>query len=192
MKWMIVSRLFCPDFFMFRLVGRQTPADDNKADDMYNGCDDPGNGVGDIQHFQGMIMLKYSVDPDNTKAAGSDQGYNHGKDSIAKTTDHTDKDIHDTAGKINGTDDFHSFKTIGYDVRIWSVQTEQFPAKQVDQVAQSQTNHRYDDKAGNENLIDSSIFATAIILAGKAKCCLIDAVHGSIYKGLNAGAGGIA
>ena len=60
----------------------------------------PGDRIGQIQRKQRAMPLKYCENPDNTEAAGSDQGNDHGEEGVAHSSHASHHDIHEAAEEI--------------------------------------------------------------------------------------------
>lgn len=49
-------------------------------------CYDPGNRIGQVQHFQRAVDRKDRKDPEYTECAGSCKGYKHGDHRISHSS----------------------------------------------------------------------------------------------------------
>ena len=80
--------------------------------------DRPGNRIGQIQCKQGAMPLKYCENPDNTEAAGSNEGNDHGEEGVAHSSHASHHDIHEAAEEIRGADEMHSVEAVLDDLRV--------------------------------------------------------------------------
>ena len=103
--------------------------------------DRPGDRIGQIQRKQRAMPLKYCENPDNTEAAGSDQGNDHGEEGVAHSSHASHHDIHEAAEKIGGADEMHSVEAVLDDLRVGGVNAEKLLAEENEAVSEDQANH---------------------------------------------------
>ena len=103
--------------------------------------DRPGDRIGQIQRKQRAMPLKYCENPDNTEAAGSDQGNDHGEEGVAHSSHASHHDIHEAAEEIRGADEMHSVEAVLDDLRVGGVNAEKLLAEENEAVSEDQANH---------------------------------------------------
>ena len=103
--------------------------------------DRPGDRIGQIQHKQRAMPLKYCENPDNTEAAGSDQRNDHGEEGVAHSSHASHHDIHEAAEEIRGADEVHSVEAVLDDLRVGGVNAEKLLAEENEAVSEDQANH---------------------------------------------------
>ena len=77
---------------------------DQEENNVYRAGHNPGDGIGNIQIFRGAVHLEDGEDPDNTKAAGTDEGDDHGAHRVTKAAQAAYHGVHDTAQSVGSGD----------------------------------------------------------------------------------------
>ncbi len=67
-------------------------------------CQNPADGVGEIQDLQSVHLTENRENPYHTEGTGAKQGDHRWQEGVAKAAENTDGNIHRTAGKIKRAD----------------------------------------------------------------------------------------
>ena len=142
---------------------------DDNAQEMYAGRDDPGDGIGPVDHIHRVIggVLEQHGDPYKTQGAGANQRHDHGQHGVADAPQGPHARVHEAAQHIGHGHDLQPDQSGLNDGRAGGVQGEQLGTEEVGKTTQGQAQHQHAALHPNQDLPDAVVVAGAHILAGE-------------------------
>lgn len=167
---------------------RELPAHNQKADQMCQEGQQPGDRVREEKHLWGMIFgnPENRCNPKQAQTAGTEHGNDGRRNSIAHATNGADDGIHHTAEAVGGTDDAETDHSGINGSRCVRVNAQERAAEEVGEVSEYQTGSNRTALGTEENSVDTGVFLSTDILAGKGQSGLMEGVHGYPDKAFDA------
>ena len=173
-------------------LGNGPLPDEKQAHRLNQGCDDPGDRVGQEQHQKGAVQWEYGIDPHHPQHAHAKDADNHGRQRRAKPPHGAYQHIHYAAGKIGHAHHQHALQTVLDDLWVDGVDAQQRGAQQIGPHAQHQAHACHQQQVVPHHLGDAVEFLSAVVLPCKAEGGLGEGVHGRPDKALDIAAGSAA
>ena len=161
------------------------------ADEVGGGRQDPGERIDDVNHLDPVVgwKPKYGRQPDEPGGAGAHQRDQHGQNVVPHATQRTDDHIHDGVQTIEQGDPAEAHHTGCHHLGAGGIDPQKLRAEIDGQNTQKLCGHNAGHNADHSDLLDASIVTGAVILAGKGHVGLIEGVDVGINELLNADGG---